>query len=261
MTLLTIPGVTNRLSAALLGAGRGAMSLLGREALRIVLPSWCSVCGHELPWRERTASCCQACWERLPRIETARCRSCAQPAPTVAVDQWLCLGCSSDPLDVEWCEAWGEYRDGLERLLHAFKFERHDFLDDPLASLLEVRVRERDDFAFDAIVAVPMTRRRERERGYNQAALLARSLARRLDLPFNRCLLVRSKDRERQSKLARRARIENVRGAFTAKDVEGLSLLLVDDICTTGATLRACAAALRAGGAARVCAVTVAKAS
>lgn len=164
-------------------------------------------------------------------------------------------------MPVDWCETWGEYRDGLERLLHAFKFERFDFLDDALASLIDERLRERNDLAFDAIVAVPMTRRRERERGYNQAALLARAVSARAGVPFAPRLLLRREDRERQSKLARRARADNVRGAFAAKDVEGKAILVVDDICTTGETLRACAEALRTGGASRVCAVTVAKAS
>lgn len=174
---------------------------------------------------------------------------------------WVCISCHSEPLPLDWCEAWGEYRAGLERLLHAFKFERYDFLDDPLASLIEERLRERNDLAFDAVVAVPMTRRRERERGYNQAALLARAVAGRVGLPFVPRLLVRQKDRERQSKLARRARAGNVRGAFVANEVRGKSILIVDDICTTGETLRACAEALRKEGAVRVCAVTVAKAS
>jgi ComF family protein len=177
------------------------------------------------------------------------------------IESWVCISCHADPLPLEWCEAWGEYRDGLERLLHAFKFERYDFLDDPLASLIEERLRERSDLAFDAVVGVPMTRRRERERGYNQSALLARALAGKLGLPFAPRFLVREKDRERQSKLARRARAENVRGAFAARDAGGKALLVVDDICTTGETLRACAEALRKGGASRVCAVTVAKAS
>lgn len=177
------------------------------------------------------------------------------------MDGWICVSCHAAPLPVDWCEAWGEYRGGVERLLHAFKFERHDFLDDALASLLEERLRERGDLRFDAIVAVPMTRRRERERGYNQAALLAKALATRVTLPFRPRLLVRRREGERQSTLVRRARAQNVKGVFAGGAVEGQSLLLVDDICTTGETLRACATALRAAGASRVCAIAVAKAT
>ncbi|HYR27450.1 MAG TPA: ComF family protein [Thermoanaerobaculia bacterium] len=233
-----------------------ALSIVGRQTLRIVLPSWCIVCEAELPWRDRTASCCANCWASLPRIETGRCNSCAIP---LAAGASLCIECIADPLPVDWCEAWGQYRDGLARLLQALKFERHDFLDDALAGLLDERMRDR---GFDAIAAVPMPRKKERRRGYNQAELLARALSRRTGIACDMTLLERRGDRAPQSTLARRAeRAKNARGAFAATDAaNGKSVLVVDDICTTGATLRACAEALREAGAARVCTIAVARA-
>src|SRR4051794_27401379 len=110
--------------------------MVGREALRIVLPAWCVVCREELPWRGRTASCCGPCWSSLAKIDVAKCDSCARPAPSRDVEAFVCLDCLSDPLPVDWCEAWGEYRGTLEGLIGALKFERHDFLDEALASLL-----------------------------------------------------------------------------------------------------------------------------
>jgi len=235
-----------------------ALSLVGREALRIVLPSWCVVCERELPWRERKASCCAACWAKLPKIAGSKCDSCALPLPDGAN---LCLACLADPLPLTWCDAWGEYRGTLERLLGALKFERHDFLDDVLASLLEETLRARGDLDFDAIVGVPMPPAKERRRGYNQAALLGRALSRRIGVGCDMTLLERAAERATQSKLPKRERAANVRGAFSAASlVKGKSILVVDDICTTGETLRACATALLREGAGRVCAVTVAKA-
>lgn len=144
----------------------------------------------------------------------------------------------------------------------ALKFRRHDFLDDALASLLEQTLRERGDLAFDAVVGVPMGRHKERRRGYNQAELLARALARRLGIRCDMTLLARRQERATQSTLPRRERAANVRGAFAASSrVKGKAILVIDDICTTGETLRACANALVQGGASRVCALTVAKAS
>jgi len=198
----------------------------------------------------------------MPRISTPRCRSCALPAPLQTTDPFLCFGCVAEPLPVDWCEAWGEYRGTLEKVLQALKFRRHDFLDDALAGLLEERLRERADLAFHAIVAVPMHRRRERRRGYNQAELLGRALATRVGIPFDGRLLVRRHEGETQSTLPRAARAANVRRAFVATPTAASkSILLVDDICTTAETLRACATALRKAGAARVCAVAVAKAT
>jgi ComF family protein len=241
---------------------RGALSIVGREALRIVLPSWCAACGSELPWRERTSSCCASCWASLPRITTAKCRSCAQPAPVADLEGFTCLDCLTDPLPVDWCEAWGEYRGALEHLLRALKFRRHDFLAGALSSLLEETIRARDDLAFDAIVPVPMPRARERRRGYNQAGLLADALSRRVGIRCDLTLLSRQGESATQSTLPKRQRAGNVRGAFTASTlVKGASILLVDDISTTGETIRACASALRAAGASRVCAIAVAKAS
>jgi ComF family protein len=263
---------------------RGALSIIGREALKIVLPSWCIACDRELPWRERTASCCASCWSALPKIVTAKCRSCALPLPaalSVVGGQLsvpdretpqttdhrppttlLCLDCHLHPLPLDWCDAWGHYRGPLERLLQALKFERHDFLDHALGGLLDETLRGRDDLAFDAIAAVPMSRSRERRRGYNQSELLGQALARRSGIRCDMTLLTRRGERATQSTLQKRARAANVRGAFAASSlVKDRSILIVDDICTTGETLRACAAALREAGAARVCAIAVAKAS
>jgi ComF family protein len=239
-----------------------ALSLIGREALRIVLPGWCVVCRQDLPWRERVASCCGSCWGALPAITASKCGSCALPLPGDRSRSALCIPCSNDPLPLGWCEAWGEYRAGLEAVLHAFKFERHDFLDDPLAGLLEDAVRRRGDLDFDAVVPVPMSRAKLRRRGYNQADLLARSLARRLKIGFDPKLLLRTAEKKTQSSLPRAARAENVRGVFTASSsAPGRAVLLVDDICTTGETFRACAEILLASGAGRVCAIAVAKAT
>ena len=233
----------------------GALSIVGREALRIVLPSWCVVCETELPWRERTASCCARCWSALAKIRTAKCRSCALPLPAGGD---TCIQCLESPLPVDWCEAWGEYRDGLAKVLQALKFQRHDFLDDALASLLAEVL---PDTEFDAITAVPMSRAKQRRRGYNQAELLARALSRKTGIRCDISLLDRRGDRVPQSTLARRERETNVRGAFAGSPrANGKSVLIVDDICTTAATLRACAAALGDAGAQRVCAVAVARA-
>lgn len=233
---------------------------LGRETARIVLHAACVVCGEELPWRARKASCCAACWGSLPVIRGAKCDSCALPW-SAGAEPFRCIRCLDDPLPVGWTDAWGHYRGSLERVLHAFKFERHDFLDAPLAELLESTLRARGDLEFDAVVPVPMHRAKLRKRGYNQAELLARAVARRLKIPCATELLRKTVDGDPQSTLPRGERATNVRGAFSAAGrVRHQSLLLVDDICTTGETLRACAQALRNEHAARVCAVVVAKA-
>lgn len=231
------------------------LSSIGRETARIVLHATCVACDRELPWRARTASCCGDCWASLPRIRHSTCSSCALP---LAEDATRCIDCLTDPLPVEWCAAWGHYRGALERVLHSLKFRRHDFFAAPLAELLEAKL---PDAGFDAVVPVPMHRTKLRARGYNQAELLARALAKRMNVRCEPQLLTRTAERATQSKLNRLERRANVRGAFVASPrAAERRVLIVDDVCTTGETLRACAAALGKGEAARVCAIVVAKA-
>jgi ComF family protein len=115
----------------------------------------------------------------------------------------------------------------------------------------------------DVVVPVPLHRDRERERGYNQADLIARPLAKRLNLPHRAVLLVRTRPRPDKQVLSLEERWESVRGAFATRpgsQVDNLRVLLVDDVMTTGATLDACSRALLDAGARSVIGLTVARA-
>jgi ComF family protein len=118
-------------------------------------------------------------------------------------------------------------------------------------------------FAAEVVVPVPLDRGRLQERGYNQAELIAKPLARLLGIPFRSYLLVRTRPRPNQLRLTRRERWETVRGAYATHktaQVDKLRVILVDDVFTTGATLDACSRALKGAGAARVVGLTVARA-
>lgn len=111
-----------------------------------------------------------------------------------------------------------------------------------------------------AVVPVPLSRRRRRERGYNQAEAVARGVADALGLPLYLHWLERTRETLPQTDLRRRARQENVRGAFRAPPRSAGRVLLVDDVMTTGATLEAAARALRRAGTAEVVGLTLARA-
>jgi ComF family protein len=138
----------------------------------------------------------------------------------------------------------------------------------PLASWFAAGLREtfeghRQRCAADVVVPVPVHALRLRERGYNHAELIAKPLARSLGLPCRSYLLVRSRPRPDKLRLTLRERWRSVRGAYTIRQglrVDNLRVLLVDDVLTTGATLDACSRALRKAGAARVVALTAARA-
>jgi len=129
-------------------------------------------------------------------------------------------------------------------------------------SLLLHEYLEENPVPADILVPVPLSPRRRRVRGYNQSALLARELARRLGLPVDDKTLARVRSTASQAETANaEARKLNVKGAFQCKGgaLQGKEVLLLDDVATTGATLSACAQALRDAGAASVWALTFAR--
>lgn len=239
------------------------MAVAGGELLRVLAPSPCVVCGEQLGWgAARVASCCRACWENLPRLDGARCRICALPWDGHdRSEPFTCIECQSSQSTLDWIDSWGHYRAGTVDVVHALKFARHDFLATALSSLLVDTLQRRGDLNFSAVVPVPMHRAKRRKRGYNQAALLARGVARKAGLPLRITWLEKIVNSPPQSSLSREERARNVRATYQARPAcSGSSILLVDDICTTGETLRACALALKKKGATRVCAVTLARA-
>ncbi len=144
--------------------------------------------------------------------------------------------------------------------VHRFKYQGWRRLAEPLALLMAERLVV-EGLAASYVVAVPLHPDRLRLRGYNQAELLERQLRHRLGLSKPPGELVRIRATPPQVGRDRRHRLENVSGAFAwrGQDLGGRSLLLVDDVATTGATLDACAVALRSGGSGSVIGVTVAR--
>lgn len=144
------------------------------------------------------------------------------------------------------------------------KFGGRHRLAGPLGRLAFERcVRSGDLTAPAAVVPVPLHRGRRRERGYNQAALIARSVADSLGVPMRARILLKAKERRPQSELGAGGRWTNAAGAYRARVprcFEGRRILLVDDVLTTGATAEACTQALLKGGVRTVDVLTVARA-
>ena len=148
-------------------------------------------------------------------------------------------------------------------MVNGFKFRDRIWLRDDFVDWMEAAARVRFDVAaIDAVVAIPTTLSHRINRGYNQSALLAESLAKRLDRCFLGRAVARTGHPKRQSSLSEEERAENVKGTFVVREpslVRGRTILLVDDIMTTGSTLSECAKTLKAAGAWRVWSVTLAR--
>lgn len=209
--------------------------------LDALLPRACLLCGAATH-----TPLCPACAADLPRMSGAACPICAEPL-TVAAP--ACGACLKSPPAFDATLTPLHYSFPVDRLVQTLKYSRRLASADLFARTLLAGPHP----AGEIVVPVPLSRLRLRERGFNQALEIARPLARALTLPLDTTSLVRTRETLPQSRLPWRARQGNVRHAFAcSRDFSGLSVIVVDDVMTTGATLNAVARILKDHGATRV---------
>lgn len=211
--------------------------------------------GCDRPRPVKSSGLCEMCEKRIAlyRIPPESCERCSSHIPRGRACPF-CSGGFAEGLDFLYSPL--RYRAEVRRLVHLLKFGHEKLAAEYLGPLMANALKDR---SFDCIVPVPLFRTRRRERGYNQSTLLAEAVYRETGIPVREELLLRVKETKAQSGLARELRGANVENAFQAADgVKGLSILLLDDVRTSGSTARACAAALREKGAARVSLLTAA---
>lgn len=195
-----------------------------------------------------------------------RCAACDAPVAVLTV---FCRACASTierappPAHRNDVLAALVYEGAASRAIVRMKYEDRPDLARPLGDLLWRAVEPHAArYAGSLLVPVPLHAMRLAERGYNQSALLARCVARRLGSPLGPLALVRVRDTPRQTTLSREARLTNLNDAFAVARpaaIAGRQIVLVDDVCTTGATLESAAAALRGAGAKGVTALALAR--
>jgi ComF family protein len=156
-------------------------------------------------------------------------------------------------------QVWGDFEGAVRTALHAFKYDGQTRLAEPLGALV-VDGLANTNWRIDVVTAVPLHESRLHERGYNQAALLAQVIASARGWLFAPAAVRRIRQTASQVNLNAQERHLNVEAAFSAElpVVDGLCVLVIDDVLTTGSTLLACADALRNAGAVRVYGATVA---
>ena len=207
--------------------------------------------------RETGVLLCAKCREKCELINPPLCPRCGRPRPNGR----LCPLCQRDPLRIDGVRS-AVYFDGtLREAIHGFKYSNLQDLAIPLGKLMS-DYWEKSPIPAEIIVPVPLHPDRLRERGYNQATLLTRELGKSIGLPIAENSLVRVRATLPQVELGAQERKENVRDAFRCSNAElkEKRILLIDDVCTTGATLEACSIALRQVGARSVWAFTLARA-
>jgi ComF family protein len=230
-------------------------------ALDLVLPPRCLGCGSAV---EAPGRLCAACWRTLTFLGPPQCRHCGYPLPHALPAEPLCGACAADPPGYHRARAALRYDDGSRGLILAFK---HADRTDTAPAFGRWLARAGAELLADAdlIAPVPLHRWRLLKRGYNQAAVLARALARESALPLVPDLLQRRRATPSQQGLSAQARLANVTPAsfrphpWQRRRLAGRRVLLVDDVMTTGATVGACAEVLLAAGAAQVDVLTLAR--
>ena len=203
----------------------------------------CDICGRET---FDGTNLCPSCAKTVTLNDGTTCPICGRKT---AVNE-VCLECKAHPPAYDRAVSALVYRDGGAGLVMKFK-RGGTYLKDYFADLLAPKCRQ---FAIaDGVCFVPMTARAERRRGYNQAELLAKELADRLDLPLLP-VLKKKKETGEQKSLTRKERESNLKGCFSAHkaDVTGKSFILVDDVLTTGATAEEAGKTLKNKGAEHV---------
>ena len=210
------------------------------------MPGQCAICRG---WgRERL---CSACLRRYAPAQT-RCFTCALLMPRSGLKR--CGRCIQHPPPLDRTVAAWDYAFPWDGLVQRFKFQARTELSGALAERLGQAIGEADA---DLLLPVPLSAQRLRERGYNQSLVLARSLARRLQVPCSGDLLLRVRETSQQAHLKLAERAANVRGAFAIeplrlRELVGQRVAVVDDVMTSGATLFEIARVLSQAGAASV---------
>ncbi len=239
------------------------MNRLLSNLLDLFYPRVCPLCGAKSDRMDRHI--CWSCFSALPihTVAQPHCVRCGKvPDGDVAAD-FLCDACRLSPPAFDLARTALPFRTAARDLVHLLKYKKGLWLAEDLADILEGCARAHYDVsAVDLAIPVPLSPAKLRKREYNQSALLARALARRIGTAFSDDALERIRDTPTQTHLTAAGRRANVRGAFAVPRpglVRARTILLVDDVMTTGATLGEAAATLKAAGAWRVWALALAR--
>jgi len=200
---------------------------------------------------------CPECLEKLPRLLPPLCPNCGRPQASGIV----CPSCRRRQTEIDGIRSPFRFDEVIRKAIYELKYRNLKTISPCLAELLADYIRS-NPLAGEVLVCVPLHPRRLRERGYNQSSLLARELSKRIDLPVIEDCLIRVKQAHPQVR-ARDVdeRRRNVADAFVCRDekLTGKQIILIDDVCTSGATLESCAAALKSKGVVSVWGLTLAR--
>lgn len=223
--------------------------------LNVFFPPTCIFCGDVMDFHTDICAC-EGCVSELPYIQPAECYVCGRPLDALYTDE-VCGGCLYYGQHFDANVSCYVYSDAARDCVLDFKFNKRIDYASTMSKIMVARILQKyGDTPFDMVVPVPLSKERLKTRGYNQSALLAKRIAAELQLPYVPDVLIKKVDTFKQSLTSAQERRNNISGAFgvsSAADVKNKTVLLIDDILTTGATLNECAKTLKQSGALSVC--------
>jgi len=228
----------------------------------LLFPPICHLCREYIP-QAGAVKLCPECLAKTAPVPTPGCSCCGQPFESPLGADHRCGPCITAPPPFSSARAALLFEGNTRELVHQFKYSKRTLLRRPLgllaAAYLDDFARE---FAADLIIPVPLHVKRLRQRGFNQALLLGEIFSQKWGVPLSRNNLRRIRWTEPQVNLGAGERAANVKGAFALNDTEevaGRKIFLVDDVYTTGSTVKECCRVLLKGGAAEIAVLTVAR--
>lgn len=227
-------------------------------ALHILLPRTCFCCGKDMA-KDDGNLLCPVCLADLKPIDGPFCLRCGLPLKDGGAHCYNCRGAKTAAYKCSMIRSSLQFTRAARALVHAFKYERYVNIAPFFVALMHKTYLKNPEYLeADMFVPVPIHKSRLKERGFNQSALLAEGLAALSGVP---CLDILSRDvkTKTQTSLDKKGRLENIKGAFSCKDkkqIKGKAVILIDDVCTTGATLEECARVLKESGAREVLALS-----
>ena len=229
----------------------------------IIFPPRCTICGT-LMRENKNFSFCPECFSRIYFIQSPQCTCCGLPFPDSEGEDHFCEECITSKQSFSVARALGKYDKTLLEAIHLFKYRGKIVMGKVLGRLMAEReYKSLTTGNYSLIIPVPLHPKRLKERGFNQSLVLAKEVARKFSISLNFSSLKRIVHTKPQTMLKKKERMSNVKRAFEVKDAEkikGEKILLIDDVYTTGSTVRECSRVLIRHKAAEVAVLTLARA-
>lgn len=225
-----------------------------KSAINIIIPHMCQLCGSQTD-----DYICVNCKQDINFISGSVCTRCGMPFISKESSNHLCSGCIKKKSPFKMARSIAEYNGVLLDAIHKLKYNGKTSLAKPLGLIMADGLHLDN---YNIIVPVPLHKKRLKERGFNQSLLLAREISKKHNIPIDYLNLKRIRWTEPQINLKGEERLKNVKGSFAVENArvfKNKNILLIDDVYTTGATVKECSKVLKKTGAKGVFVLTLAR--